>query len=545
MLVPLMDGGLASASYCISRAALTTKHLPTHVAPVECLSAVGCLLLKDCVDKAQVLSQEEPLTAALTATAAHHNRPLQQLVCAEHLGESHLQSMRYLLANQVAVDSSPQPRLFSVIRQCTIFEDFAGNMVSYSATAWLKMLPDKEWEAVMPLVQHLLPWQPVKYHTGSDMQKKLLFHAGLKPVSVTELVCNMLLPHLEPSADSQTEPVILKALDALADLHLPTVSLPSHLYVEEATRPVSSLVDSTCEELQVLFTDRGVASTTDSSSTALAPLPQHEGNTYTLLPKQYTVNQRLPLLKRLGICHTNSPNPRFFQACLHKFTECAARLEPAQIASCSVFLVQMLRKNIDAYAAADNWGVVAPQLALCRFLLAASSSLTLEDSTSQLVSFFVSQDHTSYHLVSFVRAVTSKMLGDTRELRVKLGLAPAPDVNDVVRHLLLSAAAWIRLETKGKVQALLEATKPAYAYIFAHVSEQLQLPMAGSAVTDMLKQKRWILTQDRSLAMPNSLIFGKDADIEPGESCTCLHRFCLSKYTLHVLCWGVSWHQPN
>ena len=111
-----------------------------------------------------------------------------------------------------------------------------------------------------------------------------------------------------------------------------------------------------------------------------------------------------------------------------------------------------------------------------------------------------------------------------------------------MRHLLLSAAAWIRLETNGKLQALLEATKPAYAYIFAHVSEQLQLPMAGSAVTDTLKQKRWILTQDRSLATPNSLIFGKDADIEPGESNTCLHCFCLS---LHVLCWGVSWHQPN
>lgn len=172
-LVRISGFQLASTQYCVQHQALSCTHLghlPNYAASTLCSIGRVCILEPQADRVSPIKASAEPLTAALNGTSKCLGVPLPQLLSQQRLSSTHFNSARQLLADHV--QSSTEA--WKIIRQCPIFQDSNGQIVTLCGSNAYGLLPGASWEEHMPLLDMLLPWTPVKYHTASTTQQKLL-----------------------------------------------------------------------------------------------------------------------------------------------------------------------------------------------------------------------------------------------------------------------------------------------------------------------------------------------------------------------------------
>ena len=279
-LVPVSGSRLASPAFCRLRAALTTRHITPSFPPhaVEVLSAVGCLCISlpeaDCVSP--TASADEPITTALAAVSADLAIPLSQLVSLDRLDIDIFTQLRDLLAHYLRISEAQREAAWSVLRQCCIFKDFGGaftdlfrhrvsilerlcgDVTDVPLRCPLQLLPNAAWEQQWVVSGGLaLPFTAVKYHTANSTQTRLLQHSGLKTPELTAFLCGILLPCIGAAQDSNSEPLLLRAL---RELHAhPAIwrHVPGRVFVNGNLKPLNCLVDSSSKLLKTLFHDEG------------------------------------------------------------------------------------------------------------------------------------------------------------------------------------------------------------------------------------------------------------------------------------------------
>lgn len=74
------------------------------------------------------------------------------------------------------------------LRRCPIFEDIDGSMETLPGR--IELLPNAAWEQHISELSQLLPWTPVKFHTASELQCKLLKHSGKHAMSLKMLLAD-------------------------------------------------------------------------------------------------------------------------------------------------------------------------------------------------------------------------------------------------------------------------------------------------------------------------------------------------------------------
>ena len=196
-----------------------------------------------------------PLTEAILAVAASSDLALDKLISADHLGTNTLDSVRELLAYHASGSSSSAHRVWQVLWQCSIFEEDHSRKYVALPPERLGLLPSPVWERHMAALSKLLPLHPVKYHTASATQRQLLKHAQLQVLQLKEFLSSSLLPAINSSKSSQTEPLLLQALDELSAVTGPagTVEELDRIFVDSFLVPIDSCVDSTSELCRNLF----------------------------------------------------------------------------------------------------------------------------------------------------------------------------------------------------------------------------------------------------------------------------------------------------
>ncbi len=256
MVVPLTDNRLASPAFCCIKATLSTVHLKALPAKTaQHLSAVGCLCMAEpladcasCIDASEV-----PVITALAALPSYAARPLQQLVSIQRLGEETFKAVRSILALHIPLPQEPNPAVWDVLKQCSIFETASGDMTDFSDRT-LQLLPNAAWEQSLLDVPHLVLGKPVMYHTASDVQQKLLKHSGLTSPELPNFL-DELVGSIQVSGDNKAVALLLQALDQLARYTSYSPQNPDRLLVNGRVHVLSTLVDSSSKLLQALFED--------------------------------------------------------------------------------------------------------------------------------------------------------------------------------------------------------------------------------------------------------------------------------------------------
>lgn len=253
---------LASVQYCQRRCAIKTSHLqgvPPNAADI--LAAVGCLcILKPEADCASPIAEADPpFTTALSAASAHLGIPLSELVSEKlRFSGSSFPEVRQFLTDHVHADSAQQANVWSVIRQCSIFEAASqdSKLTHLSHHTDIILLPNPDWEAYLADLDQLLPDRFAVYHTGSDTQRKLLKLSGIEPAELPQFISNTLLPAIEAQADAKWEPLVFKALTELA-AHPDTPFTITKLYIRDSWQDITRLVDSSSKTMRLLFGSPG------------------------------------------------------------------------------------------------------------------------------------------------------------------------------------------------------------------------------------------------------------------------------------------------
>ncbi len=333
VVVPITGNRLASLAHCASTGTLAHRHLrglPSNAAAT--LSAIGCLCIADSkADSVCSIKQgNEPLTTALEAVSGHTGIPLEQLLSPKKLGSTVFGQARALLANHISRPVSQ--RLASAewvsLKQCPLFEDIDGSMMTFPGR--IALLSNAAWEQHISELSQLLPWTPVKFHTASELQRKLLKHSGKRAMSLKVFLAQ-LLPLVSSTQPARSEPLLLQALDELAQEPDLKVSSLTHIFVNGRLHPINRCVSSSSAVLNSLFS-------------------QHETlSSYILLPSEYCTAQRQTVLKRHGLAHERTPDPHFFIQCSKRFDAIKDDLSRDDSRRVSRLLVDMLQGNADSY----------------------------------------------------------------------------------------------------------------------------------------------------------------------------------------------------
>ena len=245
---------LVSPDYCQKRGAIKTSHLwglPANSADI--LAAVGCLcILTPQADCASPLADsDEPFTTALSATSAYLGIPLSELVSDKlRFNGSSFNDVRYFLAKHVDAAAAQKDKIWSVIKQCSIFEvaGDSSHLTHLSGHTDIVLLPNSAWEAHIADLSQLMPGRFTVYHTGTDTQRRLLRLSGAEPAELCNFISKVLLPAIEAEDDVRWEPLLLKALTDLA-AH-PDEDVPiTKLFIGGAWWPVDRIVDSSSKSI--------------------------------------------------------------------------------------------------------------------------------------------------------------------------------------------------------------------------------------------------------------------------------------------------------
>ncbi len=385
----------------------------------------------------------------------------------------------------------------------------------------------------MGAVHELLPWTVVNYHSASTTQKAILHNAGFQPTHMVTFLNTDLLPEIYSSASTDLEPLLLSALDSLApplwtahpfQLHRTPPELstadftngqlkqPRNVFVNGKLHRVSTLVDSTSQLMQVLFAKgKGYAG-------------------YDLLPAQYAEGNRLATLRSQGLAHDDLPDPRFFLACADQFVRLYEDKDrSADMSKHSRMLLEMLQRNVGLYqtrTAAAAWEEASHLISTKPIFVKAAVVSPYESSPGPaLVSLEDSEDLSHHRLVASAVAVTEAALGDTTELRAKLGLPASPQALHVVAHLLHTAQ--VRNEelqtgqTPGPLHKLIqEDVEKAYSSIIEVVCQYLTKGERRdlAKLTKKLAEAPWVMVQDpQRFVAPCDLVFEIEEDLENGK----------------------------
>lgn len=278
-LVPITGNQLASIQHCIKYQALSRAHvqsLPSYA--TSTLSSIGCICMTDArADRVSIETMADPLTAALVAVSQCLGVPLPELLSQQRLGNTHFRNARQLLADHVL----RSPAAWGVIRQCHVFEGATEQWVACDVNASYAILPCASWEEHIVQLGDLLPWTPIKFHTADAVQQKLVSHSGISILSQASFLDCDLLPAINRTNSSSTEPLLLKAIGEKPG-RLTNIFIGGYLH------PINKTVDSSNSMLQTLFS-RPCA-----------------GDDYRLLPQLYCTPANLATLKQHGLAHFNT-----------------------------------------------------------------------------------------------------------------------------------------------------------------------------------------------------------------------------------------------
>lgn len=255
---------LASPDYCQKRCAIKTSHLwglPPNSADI--LAAVGCLcILAPQADCASPLADsDEPFTTALSAASAHLRTPLSELVSEKlRFNGSSFTDVRHFLAKYVDTAAAQKAKVWSVIKQCSIFEAVdssdSNQLTHLSDHKDVRLLPNSAWEAHLADLNQLMPGKFTVYHTGTDTQRTLLRLSGAEPVELCKFISEMLLPATVAASNVKWEPLVLKALTDLASHPIEQIRV-TKLFTGGDWHQVIRLVDSSTNAMKLLWSKSG------------------------------------------------------------------------------------------------------------------------------------------------------------------------------------------------------------------------------------------------------------------------------------------------
>ena len=261
-LVPIAGNRLASIAHCRRTGALALQHLqgmPNSAATT--LSAIGCLCITH--RRAESISPipfyYEPLTSALEALSGRTGMPLKKLLSHQRLGVTVFDQARHLLAHHVhapAIQHSDAPSVWQILRQCPLFEDVSGNMVALPATQKYGLLPSASWEQHISELSQLLPWTPIRHHTASQLQRRLLKHSGMIVPVLPQFLRSDLLPAMRSAGADTAQRLLLQALDELSGPPISSISTLTEVFVNGSLQPISRCVDGTNSMFRSLFSHR-------------------------------------------------------------------------------------------------------------------------------------------------------------------------------------------------------------------------------------------------------------------------------------------------
>ena len=508
-VVPITGGRLASVAHCASTGTLAHRHLqglPSTAAAT--LSAIGCLCIADSeADSVCPIKQgSEPLTTALEAVSSHTGIALEELLSPKKLGSTVFGQARALLAYHMSKQQLTDAE-WVTLAQCPVFEDMSGSMMTLPSR--IALLPSAAWEQHISELSQLLPWTPVKFHTASELQRKLLQHSGKRAMSLKVLLAD-LLPLVSGTQPARAEPLLLQALDELAQQPDHKVSSLTHIFVNGRLHPINRCVSCSSAVLNSLFSQHEILSS------------------YILLPSECCTAQRQTVLKRHGLAHEGTPDPHFFIHCSKRFYAIKDNLSRDDSRRLSRLLVDMLQGNADSY---QNKRDSDTSLSLSACPVFKSADLQFPYSNSEHPAFTSlrhSADHDHYRLVSLAVPVTDNAHGDTKQLRRKLGLPAEPMLEHVVNHMLKMAAAGhmenlSKQSSKPLFDLLLQDTQQAYHFIVMSISQKLAAPGGTNAgldsnVTAKLAQEPWIWVAGCQFVRPNEVCFNLEDTAQHGNA---------------------------
>lgn len=260
-LVPVSMPGnvghcLASPAYCHLRSALKATHirgLPANSAAV--LSELGCLCISESrADLASPISSaEEPITTALAALASHTGTQLKVLVSPTGHHSHLFPALRNILANHIVATAAQQYKVWSVLRQCTIFEHLPGAMIDVSTD--FTIVPTA-WEQKLPELRQVVTIKLLPYQTATAHQRQLLQHSGEEPADLVEFLCRHVVSCPAAYNTGGPEALVLQALDAVHPAPLYDLWELEDLYIAGQWHAIDRLVDSRSPVLRRLFTAR-------------------------------------------------------------------------------------------------------------------------------------------------------------------------------------------------------------------------------------------------------------------------------------------------
>ena len=367
-------------------------------------------------------------------------------------------------------------------------------MVALRGPTSYGLLP-ASWEEHIAELNKLLPWRPIKYHTASPVQRKLVDHIGMSAPSQTQFVKTDLLPAINRTNSLSTEPLLLKAIEVAAL----SAGLTS-IFIDGSLHPINRTVDSSSSLLQALFRE-----------------PSTKG-AYKLLPQLYTTPACLAALKRHGLAHLSSCEPDFFVTCSQRFKSLSSQLAKEDSRKLSRGLVHMLEDNVAAYSRSSS----KAGLATCPVFTTAELQYPYSSAQPEFVSLADSADHDHYLLAALSLPIIDNSHGDTKALRHQLRLPKQPSLAHVVDHLLKLVATpdlGSSLMLPGH-EFVLDGIRQGYQFIINSVSKSMaegSLPNLGRE-SDRLAQEAWVLVQGCKFVRPCQLCFDLEEDTDQGNS---------------------------
>ncbi|DBA87163.1 TPA: hypothetical protein ACH3X2_005211 [Trebouxia sp. C0005] len=368
----------------------------------------------------------------------------------------------------------------------------------------------------MAALSKLLPLHPVKYHTASATQRQLLKHAQLQVLQLKQFLSSSLLPAINSSKSSQTEPLLQQALDELSAVTGPagTVEELDRIFVDSFLVPIDSCVDSTSELCRNLFGK------------------QDSPRDFLLLPGAYTTPQRLAVLKRHGLGHEGTASPFFYLVCARQFAAQSSSMSRDASRKLSRQLVNMLLDKISMYlrraSRTSAPETIRQQIANCAVFTRAELQFPYSSSIQPpFVSLADSTDHDHYRLVALSMPITDTVHGSTKELRALLGLQTEPQLDSVIDHLLKTAAAG-HIQTLSNqtsnplLDILLQDDEQAYGRIVRSISEADPVSRSMLCNSDMLSFLQAIKYPIRCTRCSKTSQQSKNGSLTSSESPTCM-----------------------